>query len=106
MWRIFVQISLGQFPSLLVAFLLAVLIMNSNSMEMGAEGLMLIPRVLKILPPTLYTKGRERERGFIFQTLQIFEIFDMISILVVAFSGPLLVIHIWIKPLSSINSYL
>ena len=105
MWRIFVQISLGQFPSLLVALVLVALIMNSNSMEMGAEGLMLIPRVLKILPPTLYTKGRER-KGLIFQTLQIFEIFDMISILVVAFSGPLLVIHIWIKPLSSINSYL
>ena len=71
MWRIFVQISLGQFPPLLVALLLAALIMNSNSMEIGAEGLMLIPRVLKILPPTLYTKGRERMGLYISNTSNI-----------------------------------
>ena len=74
MWRIFVQISLGQFPSLLVALRLAALIMNSNSMEMGAEGLMPIPRVLKILPPTLYTKGRERMGLYISNTSNIWNI--------------------------------
>ena len=105
MWRIFVQISLGQFPSLLVALLIAALIMNSNSMEIGAEGLMLIPRVLKILPPTLHTKGRERMGLYISNTSNIWNIWYDFNF-GGAFSGPLLVIHIWIKPLSSINSYL
>ena len=48
--------------------------MNSNSMEIGAEGLMLIPRVLKILPPTLYTKGRERIGLYISNTSNIWNI--------------------------------